>query len=165
MILDAIPDPSKHVAHFHMTRGWGTANVLAALLAGVTHFESTLGGTGGQPANFVDRTPVAGTGEYYYEDPTITGLVSTEDTLVMMDEMGIDTGVDIDKVLEIGRMVEKIIGMATTVRVCPFRTDSQGVDRSGALTRGASFFKPKLFASGCLWQRRGCLENVAKDEE
>jgi hydroxymethylglutaryl-CoA lyase len=110
MILDAIPDTSKHIAHFHMTRGWGLANVLAALQAGITHFESTLGGTGGQPANFVDGVPVAGTGEYYYTDPTITGLVSTEDMVVMMDEMGIDTEVDIDKVLRIGRMMERIIG-------------------------------------------------------
>ena len=110
MIMDAIPDPTKHIAHFHVTRGWGLANVLAALQAGITHFESTIGGTGGQPANFVDGVPVAGTGKYYYEDPTITGLVSTEDMVVMMDEMGIDTGVDVDKVLEIGRVVEKIIG-------------------------------------------------------
>ena len=110
MIMDAIPDPTKHIAHFHVTRGWGLANALAALQAGITHFESTIGGTGGQPANFVDGVPVAGTGKYYYEDPTITGLVSTEDMVVMMDEMGIDTGVDVDKVLEIGRVVEKIIG-------------------------------------------------------
>ncbi|QCQ21876.1 pyruvate carboxyltransferase [Desulfoglaeba alkanexedens] len=110
MILDAIPDPTKHVAHFHVTRGWGLANVLAALHAGISHYESTLGGIGGQPANFVDGVPVAGTGKYYYADPTITGLVSTEDMVVMMDEMGIDTGVDVDKVLDIGRWNEKIVG-------------------------------------------------------
>jgi hydroxymethylglutaryl-CoA lyase len=110
MILDAIPDPAKHVAHFHVTRGWGPANVLAALQAGITHFESCIGGTGGQPANFVDGVPVTGTGKYYYEDPTITGLVSTEDMVVMMDEMGIDTGVDVDRVLNIGRTTEKILG-------------------------------------------------------
>jgi hydroxymethylglutaryl-CoA lyase len=110
MILDAIPDTSKHVAHFHVTRGWGLASVLAALHAGITHYESTLGGIGGQPANFVDGVPVAGTGKYYYADPTITGLVSTEDMVVMMDEMGIDTGVDVDKVLDIGRWNEKIVG-------------------------------------------------------
>lgn len=110
MVLDAIPDPTKHIAHFHTTRGWGLANVLAALLAGVTHFESTMGGIGGQPANFVDGVPVGGTGEYYYRDPSIVGLVSTEDMVVMMDEMGIDTGVDVDHVLNIGRMVERIVG-------------------------------------------------------
>lgn len=110
MIMDAIPDPTKHVAHFHVTRGWGLANVLAALQAGITHFESTLGGLGGQPANFIDGVPVTGTGAYYYEDPTLTGLVSTEDMVVMMDEMGIDTGLNVDKVLEVGRMVERIVG-------------------------------------------------------
>ena len=110
VVLDDVPDPSKHVAHFHVTRGWGLANVLAALQAGITHFESTLGGIGGQPANFVDGIPVTGTGEYYYQDPGIVGLVSTEDMVVMMDEMGIDTGVDVDSVLRIGRMLEKIVG-------------------------------------------------------
>ncbi len=110
MILDAMPNPDLHLAHFHVTRGWGLANVLAALQAGITHFESTIGGTGGQPANFVSGVPVAGTGKYYYEDPTITGLVSTEDMVVMMDEMGIDTGLDVDRVLSIGRMAEKILG-------------------------------------------------------
>ncbi len=110
MILEAIPDPGKHLAHFHVTRGWGLANVLAALNAGITHFESTLGGIGGQPANFVDGVPVAGTGEYYYQDPSLTGLVATEDLAVMLDEMGIDIGVDVDKVLNLGRMVERIVG-------------------------------------------------------
>ncbi len=110
MILEAIPDPSRHLAHFHVTRGWGLANVLAALNAGITHFESTLGGIGGQPANFVDGVPVAGTGEYYYQDPSITGLVATEDLVVMLDEMGIDAGVEVDKVLTLGRMVERIVG-------------------------------------------------------
>jgi hydroxymethylglutaryl-CoA lyase len=110
MILEAIPDPTRHLAHFHVTRGWGLANVLAALNAGITHFESTLGGIGGQPANFVDGVPVAGTGEYYYQDPSLTGLVATEDLVVMLDEMGIDVGVDVDKVLTLGRMVERIVG-------------------------------------------------------
>jgi len=110
MLLDAIPDPSKHIVHFHTTRGWGLANILAALQAGMTHYESTLGGIGGQPANFVDGVPVSGTGSYYYKDPSAVGLVTTEDMVVMMDEMGIDTGLDIDRVLKTGNMVERIIG-------------------------------------------------------
>jgi hydroxymethylglutaryl-CoA lyase len=109
MIMDEIPNPDLHVAHFHVTRGWGLANVLAALQAGITHFESTLGGIGGQPANFVDDCPVAGTGRYYYADPNIVGLVSTEDMVVMMDEMGMETGVNVDRVLEIGQMMERIL--------------------------------------------------------
>jgi hydroxymethylglutaryl-CoA lyase len=110
MILDAMPDPSKHLAHFHVTRGWGLANVLAALQAGMVRFESTLGGIGGQPANFFDGYPVAGTGRYYYQDPNSVGLVCTEDLVVMLDEMGIETGVDVDRVLTTGRMVERIVG-------------------------------------------------------
>lgn len=110
MLLDAFGAPEKHIVHFHTTRGWGLANVLAALQAGMTNFESAMGGLGGQPANFVDGVPVSGTGAYYYQDPEIVGLNATEDMVVMMDEMGIDTGVDVDKVLEIGRMVEKIAG-------------------------------------------------------
>ncbi|MBL4578660.1 MAG: hypothetical protein JKX74_09320, partial [Flavobacteriales bacterium] len=51
-----------------------------------------------------------GTGDYYYKDSTLTGLVSIEDMLVMMDEMGIETSIDIDKVLEVGNMVERIVG-------------------------------------------------------
>lgn len=110
MILDAIPDPSKHLAHFHVTRGWGLANVLAALQAGMIRYESTLGGIGGQPANFFDGVPVAGTGKYYYQDPNSVGLVSTEDLVVMLDEMGIETGLDVDRILAAGRMVERIVG-------------------------------------------------------
>lgn len=110
MLLDSIPRPEKHIVHLHTTRGWGLANVLAALQAGMTNYESTMGGIGGQPANFVDGVPVAGTGAYYYKDPGITGLISTEDMVVMMDEMGIETNLDVDRVLETGRMVERITG-------------------------------------------------------
>lgn len=110
MLLDKFQNPNKHIVHFHTTRGWGLANVLAALQAGMTNYESSIGGIGGQPANFVDGVPVTGTGAYYYADPSITGLVPTEDLVVMLDEMGIETNLDIDKILEIGRMVERIVG-------------------------------------------------------
>lgn len=110
MLLDSGVRVEKQIVHFHTTRGWGLANVLAALQVGMVNYESTMGGIGGQPANFVSGVPVAGTGSYYYRDPNITGLVATEDLVVMMDEMGIDVGVDVDKVLEIGEMVEKIVG-------------------------------------------------------
>ena len=110
MILDELPNKKLHTAHFHVTRGWGLANVLAALHAGINIHEGVLGGIGGQPANFMDRVPIMGTGEYYYKDPNIVGLVSLEDSLVMMDEMGIETGIDIDRVLALGRKMEKTIG-------------------------------------------------------
>ena len=109
-VLQRMPDPSKHIFHHHVTRGWGLANVLAALQAGVVRFESSFGGLGGQPANFMDDTPILGTGSYYYADPTQAGLVSTEDLAVMLDEMGIEHGLDVDKVLDTGRVVERIFG-------------------------------------------------------
>jgi hydroxymethylglutaryl-CoA lyase len=111
MLLDAIPNPDLHVAHFHVSRGWGLANVLAALQTGIEIFEGTVGGIGGQPTNFLDRTPVPGTGAYYYKDPNVVGLVCFEDLCVMLDEMGIDIGgIDIDRILEIGTLMEKTIG-------------------------------------------------------
>ncbi len=110
MILDEISNRDLHVAHFHVTRGWGLANVLAAMHAGVGIHEGTMGGIGGQPANFMDKVPVRGTGEYYYRDPNIVGLVSLEDMLVMMDEMNVDTGIDIERFLALGNKWEKTIG-------------------------------------------------------
>lgn len=110
MILDEIPDTKRHIAHFHETRRVASASVLAALQAGITHFEATMGGLGGQPANFLDDCPVKGTGDYYYEDPRYVGLVTLEDTLVQIDEMGIAHGWNIDRVLWLGRCLEKSIG-------------------------------------------------------
>ena len=110
MILDEIPNPELHIAHFHETKRVASASVLAALHAGITNFEATLGGLGGQPANFLDDTPVKGTGEYYYTDPRYVGLVSLEDTLVQIDEMGIEHGWDLDRVLWLGKQMEKTIG-------------------------------------------------------
>lgn len=110
MIMEALPDPKLHVAHFHVTRGWGTANCLAALQAGIEIFEATLGGLGGQPANFMDRVPVSGTGAYYYRDPNVVGLQCIEDLVVMFDEMGVETGIDVDRLLDLGSMMEKTIG-------------------------------------------------------
>ena len=110
MILDAIPDTSLHIAHFHETKRVAAASVLATLQAGITHFEATLGGMGGQPANFLDDLPVPGTGDYYYEDPRYVGLICLEDLLVQIDEMGIAHGYDVDRILWIGRQMERTVG-------------------------------------------------------
>ncbi len=111
MILDEIPDPKLHIAHFHETKRVASASVLAALQAGICHFEATLGGLGGQPANFLDDRPIKGTGDYYYEDERYVGLVCLEDTLVQIDEMGIEHGYDVDRILWLGRQMEKTCGM------------------------------------------------------
>ncbi len=110
MILDAIPDTSLHIAHFHETKRVASASVLACLHAGITHFEATLGGLGGQPANFLDDSPVPGTGEYYYDDPRFVGLICIEDLLVQIDEMGIEHGYDVDRMLWLGRQMERTVG-------------------------------------------------------
>jgi hydroxymethylglutaryl-CoA lyase len=110
MILDEIPDSNLHLAHFHETKRVASASVLAALQAGIHKFEATIGGMGGQPANFLDDCPVKGTGEYYYEDPRYVGLVCLEDTLVQIDEMGIEHGYDVDRILWLGRQMERTVG-------------------------------------------------------
>ena len=67
---------------------------------------------------------MAGTGDYYYADPSIVGMVSTEDMVVMMDEMGIDTGVDVDRLLGVGRTLEKNYRPVASFRMCPYRGDT-----------------------------------------
>mmetsp|Transcript_3065 Transcript_3065/g.1779 ORF Transcript_3065/g.1779 Transcript_3065/m.1779 type:complete len:389 (+) Transcript_3065:2443-3609(+) len=109
MILDEMPDPNLHIAHFHETKRVASASILAALQAGITNFEATLGGLGGQPANFLDDCPVKGTGDYYY-DPRYVGLVTLEDTIVQIDEMGIEHGYDVDRILWLGKQMERTIG-------------------------------------------------------
>ncbi len=51
-----------------------------------------------------------GTGEYYYEDPRYVGLTCLEDMLVQIDEMGIEHGYDVDRVLWLGRQLERTVG-------------------------------------------------------
>lgn len=81
-----------------------------ALQAGICDFERTLGGLGGQPANFLDDRPIEGTGDYYYDDPGYVGLVCLEDTLVKIDEMGIEHGYDADRILWLDKQLERTVG-------------------------------------------------------
>ncbi len=87
------------IAHFHDTRGMGLANTLAALQEGIIYHDSSLGGLGGQPAT---RRPK------YHKG--FAGNVCTEDMVVMMAEMGIDTGLSIPDVLEAALLAEEICG-------------------------------------------------------
>ena len=79
--------------HFHNTRGMGLANVLAGLAAGVVRFEGCLGGLGGCPFA-----------------PGATGNVCTEDVVHMLQCMGYDTGVDLDRLLAASRRLGEIVG-------------------------------------------------------
>jgi len=82
--------------HFHNTRGMAMANILAAMEAGITQFDSSFCGLGGCP--FV---------------PGAAGNVSSEDVVHMMDEMGIETGIDIVKLIELSKKVRQIVGHDT----------------------------------------------------
>jgi hydroxymethylglutaryl-CoA lyase len=79
--------------HFHNTRGTALANVLAALELGVTIFDGAVGGLGGCPYA-----------------PGASGNVATEDLVNMLEEMGIETGIDLDKLLGCARYVREILG-------------------------------------------------------
>lgn len=103
------PDAGMHSFHVHDVRGMGMAAYYAAIEAGVAAFDVTLGGIGGQVANIVDKVPCKGTGDYYYSDCR-TGLVETCDFAGMLEKMGIETGIDIEKTIKICLMLEKILG-------------------------------------------------------
>ncbi|TCK23654.1 hydroxymethylglutaryl-CoA lyase [Ancylobacter aquaticus] len=79
--------------HFHNTRGMGLANALAALEAGADRFDASLGGIGGCPFA-----------------PGATGNISTEDLVHMLDEMGVDTGVDLSALLALARSLPALLG-------------------------------------------------------
>lgn len=84
----------KRIAlHFHDTRGTALANILAALDMGITIFDSSLGGLGGCPYA-----------------PGASGNVATEDLVYMINSMGIDTGIDVDRLVETGRWMQQVSG-------------------------------------------------------
>ena len=80
-------------AHFHNTRGQGLANVLAALQAGCTSFESSFGELGGCPV-----------------PKGATGNIATEDLVSMLHEMDIATGVDLERLLDAARAAREVLG-------------------------------------------------------
>jgi hydroxymethylglutaryl-CoA lyase len=86
-------DGVELTAHFHNTRGQGLANVLAALEEGVDSFESSFGELGGCPV-----------------PPGSTGNVSTEDVVSMLHEMGIETGIDLGRLIEAAGAAQEALG-------------------------------------------------------
>jgi hydroxymethylglutaryl-CoA lyase len=87
-------------AHFHNTRGQGLANALAALQAGITSFESSFGELGGCPV-----------------PPGSTGNVASEDLVSMFREMGIETGIDLERLIAASSEVQRILGRRLTSHV------------------------------------------------
>jgi hydroxymethylglutaryl-CoA lyase len=78
--------------HFHDTRGTGLANVLTALEMGVDYFDASIGGMGGSP----------------YASGA-TGNVATEDLVHMLDDMDVDTGLDLAKLIDAARFAQTLI--------------------------------------------------------
>jgi len=83
----------EHTAHFHDTRGQALANVLAALEVGVESFESSFGELGGCPV-----------------PPGATGNVASEDLVSMLHEMGIETGIDLPKLVAAAAAAQEVLG-------------------------------------------------------
>ena len=108
-VLEKYPDRNMHSFHVHDVYGMGMTAYYAAAQAGVSTFDCSMGGIGGQVANIVDGVPVKGAGAYYY-DNCRTGLVETCDFVTMLNGMGVETGVDEHKCYQICRMLERILG-------------------------------------------------------
>jgi hydroxymethylglutaryl-CoA lyase len=91
-LKDRFPDIELSL-HFHNTRGIGLVNVYEALQLGYQRFESSIGGLGGCPFA-----------------PGATGNVATEDLVYLIEELNLDCGVDLAKLIESAKLVEQIIG-------------------------------------------------------
>ena len=79
--------------HFHNTRGIGLVNLMEGLSLGITSYESSLGGIGGCPFA-----------------PGATGNICTEDTVHLMEQLGVETGIDLDKLTAVARDMERMLG-------------------------------------------------------
>lgn len=94
-VIAALQEEAPEVTlnmHFHDTRGTGLANVLTALEMGVDYFDASVGGMGGSP---------------YAEGAT--GNIATEDLVHMLDDMDIGTGVDLEALIDAGRIAQSFI--------------------------------------------------------
>ncbi|MFI7596400.1 hydroxymethylglutaryl-CoA lyase [Actinoplanes sp. NPDC049681] len=107
-VRDLLSEVRPELLHFHNTRGTGLANVLTALELGVTEFDASVGGIGGCPYA-----------------PGASGNIATEELVHMLEDMGIDTGIDLESLIEVAGMAEGLLG----------RTLPSGVLRAGPRTR------------------------------
>ncbi|MBV7482361.1 hydroxymethylglutaryl-CoA lyase [Bordetella sp. BOR01] len=105
-VVDAVRNavPGTRIGlHLHDTRGTGAANFLAGLQSGVDLYDSSVAGLGGCP--FCGHTSGA------------AGNVCTEDMVFMCHEMGIETGIDLERLIEAARLAERIFGKTLPGRV------------------------------------------------
>ena len=91
-LRDAVPGMPLR-GHFHNTRNTGIANAYAAIQAGVTSIDASIGGLGGCPFA-----------------PAATGNIATEDLVYMLDRGGIDSGVDLSKIMDACNWMNDVVG-------------------------------------------------------
>ncbi len=91
-IKAAIGSDKLNTLHLHNTRGLGLANVMAGLSEGITTFDASLGGLGGCPFA-----------------PGASGNIVTEDLVFMLEAMGIDTGINLDKLLKVRDIIAEAL--------------------------------------------------------
>ena len=115
------PD-TEFIAHFHETRGTGVVNTIAALELVLRYVDCSLGAIGGQPAT--------GANKYQFG---FTGNTCSEDLICLLDEMGVDTGVDLTALLENGERSEAIIGQRLRANIL----------RSGPVNHEPKAYSPK----------------------
>jgi hydroxymethylglutaryl-CoA lyase len=92
LVRPAHPDVPT-LLHFHNTRGAALANILTALEFGITEFDASVGGLGGCPYA-----------------PGATGNVATEEVVHMLHDMGIDTGINLERLIDAARLAQDIVG-------------------------------------------------------
>jgi hydroxymethylglutaryl-CoA lyase len=90
---EALPASIKLRAHFHNTRNTGLANAYAAVEAGVASLDSSVGGIGGCPFA-----------------PAATGNIPTEDLVYMLARSGVQTGIDLDRLIETAEWLQQTLG-------------------------------------------------------
>jgi hydroxymethylglutaryl-CoA lyase len=92
--------PASLAMHMHDTRGTALANILVGLEEGIRDFDASVGGMGGCPYA-----------------PGAAGNIATEDLVYMLHGMGIETGIDLDRLVEAGKAAESVVGRALPGKV------------------------------------------------
>lgn len=104
-VVSAVVPREQLAGHFHDTYGQALANVYAGLLEGISVFDSSVAGLGGCP---------------YAKGAT--GNIATEDVLYLLQGLGIETGIDLDRLIAAGQRISAVLGRANGSRVARARS-------------------------------------------
>ena len=104
-VVSAVVPREQLAGHFHDTYGQALANVYASLLEGISVFDSSVAGLGGCP---------------YAKGAT--GNIASEDVLYLLQGLGIETGIDLDRLIAAGQRISQVLGRANGSRVARARS-------------------------------------------